>query len=115
MAERLGRDLSDPSVKYPADLIAAHDRAAELIEQKKERGRADLFRIRRRALKKYAYAAHGLLIRPAASQRELSAEGDALRHCVGSYGSRHAAGGDGHLFHPPDRPAPRVLFHAGAG
>ena len=86
MAERLGRDLSDPSVKYPTDLIAAHDRAAELIEQKKEHGRADLFRIRRRALKKYAYAAHGLLIRPAASQRELSAEGDALHHCVGSYG-----------------------------
>ena len=92
MAERLGRDLSDPSVKYPTDLIAAHDRAAELIEQKKEHGRADLFRIRRRALKKYAYAAHGLLIRPAASQRELSAEGDALHHCVGSYGKRHAAG-----------------------
>lgn len=92
MAERLGRDLSDPSVKYPTDLIAAHDWAAELMEQKKEHGRADLFRIRRRALKKYAYAAHGLLIRSAASQRELSAEGDALRHCVGSYGKRHAAG-----------------------
>ena len=35
---------------------------------------------------------YGLLIRPAASQRELTAEGDALHHCVGSYGEAHAAG-----------------------
>lgn len=92
MAEMLDRDLSDPSVKYPADLIAAHDRAAELMEQKKEHGRAALFRVRRRLLKKYTYVARGLLIRPAASQRELTAEGDALHHCVGTYGKRHAAG-----------------------
>lgn len=92
MAETLGRDLSDPTVKYPADLIAAHDRAAELMEQNAAEGMAELFRMRRRVLRKYAYAAHGLLIRPAASQRELTAEGDALDHCVGSYGKRHAAG-----------------------
>lgn len=92
MAEALGRDLAEASVKYPADLIAAHDRAAELMEQKGMEGAADLFRVRRRLLKKYTYAAHGLLIRPAASQRELTAEGDALNHCVGTYGKRHAAG-----------------------
>lgn len=92
MAETLGRDLSEASVKYPADLIAAHDRAAELMKQKETEGMADLFRVRRRLLKKYTYVAHGLLIRPAASQRELTAEGDALHHCVGTYGKRHAAG-----------------------
>ena len=92
MAETLGRDLSDPTVKYPADLISAHDRAAELMKQKAAEGMAELFRMRRRVLRKYAYAAHGLLIRPAASQRELTAEGDALGHCVGSYGKRHAVG-----------------------
>lgn len=92
MAEALGRDLAEASVKYPADLIAAHDRAAELTEQKVMEGAADLFRVRRRLLKKYTYAAHGLLIRPAASQRELTAEGDALNHCVGTYGERHAKG-----------------------
>lgn len=92
MAGALGRDLSDPSVKYPADLITAHDRASELMKQKEAEGMADLFRIRRRVLKKYAYAAHGLIIRPAASQRELTAEGDALNHCVGTYGKRHATG-----------------------
>ena len=40
MAEMLGRDLSDPSVKYPADLIAAHDRASELMKQKEANGMA---------------------------------------------------------------------------
>ncbi len=92
MARGLGRNLADPLVRYPVDLIAAHDRAAELMEQKAAEGMADLFRVRRRSLKRYAYAAHGLLIRPAASQRELTAEGDALRHCVGTYGERYAKG-----------------------
>lgn len=92
MAETLGRDLSAPSVRYPADLIAAHDRAAELMKLKELDGLSELFRIRRRVLKKYAFISHGLLIRPAASQRELTEEGDALHHCVGSYGERHAKG-----------------------
>lgn len=92
MAKMLGRDLSDPSVKYPKDLIAAHDRAMELMAQKEADSLANLFRIRRHVLKKYGFAAHGLLIRPAASQRELTAEGDALHHCVGTYGKKHATG-----------------------
>lgn len=92
MAEAVGRDLADPSVRYPRDLVAAHDRAAELMEQKETEGATDLFRVRRRLLKKYTYVAHGLLIRPAASQRELTAEGDTLHHCVGTYGKRYAAG-----------------------
>lgn len=92
MAEMLGRNLSDPSVKYPRDLIAAHDRAMELMKQKEAEGMAALFRIRRRVLKKYVYASHGLIVRPAASQRDLTAEGNALNHCVGTYGKKHATG-----------------------
>lgn len=92
MVEILGRNLSDPSVKYPADLITAHDRATELMKQKDADDMANLFRIRRRLLKKYIFAAHGLIIRPAASQRELTEEGDALHHCVGTYGKKHATG-----------------------
>lgn len=92
MSEALGRDLSEPSVKYPADLIEAHDRAENLMTVKAEDARAARFRVRRRVLKQYAFAAHGLLIRPATSQRELTAEGDALHHCVGIYGERHANG-----------------------
>lgn len=92
MCQRLDRNVEDLSVRYPRDLIAAHDRAAELVEQKEPDDIANLFRIRRRALRKYAFAADGLLIRPAASQRELKEEGDALHHCVATYAKRHAAG-----------------------
>lgn len=92
MAEAVGRDLADPSVRYPRDLVAAHDRATELMRLKAGETMADLFRIRRRVLKKYAFVSNGLLIRPAATQRELTAEGDALHHCVGTYGERHAKG-----------------------
>lgn len=92
MAQQLGRDLSDPAVRYPADLIAAHDRAAAGLKERGEADRANLFRLRRKVLKKYTFVSDGLLIRPAASQRELTAEGDALHHCVGSYGERHAQG-----------------------
>ena len=92
MSEELGRNLNDPSVKYPQDLIAAHDRASDLMKQKAGDAMAALFRIRRQVLKKYAFISNGLLIRPAASQRELTAEGDALHHCVGTYGEAHAKG-----------------------
>lgn len=92
MAETAGLDLTDPSVRYPRDLIAAHDRAMGLVQQKEDKSMAGLFRIRRRVLRKYSLIANGLLIRPAASQRDLTAEGDALHHCVGTYGRRHAEG-----------------------
>ena len=62
------------------------------MKQKESDGMAGLFRIRRRLLKKYVFASHGLIIRPAASQRELTEEGDVLNHCVGIYGKKHATG-----------------------
>ena len=92
MAGRLGWDLSNERVRFPHNLIAAHDEAAAgtaLLEQK---GVAGKFRVRRMALRKYAFASGGLLIRPAASQKELTDEGNALRHCVSTYGRRHADG-----------------------
>lgn len=92
MSRRLGRDVDDLSVRYPRDLIAAHDRVTELVKQKELDDRANLFRIRRKVLAKYSFTADGLLIRPAASQRELTEEGDALHHCVGTYGANHANG-----------------------
>lgn len=92
MAENLGRDLSDPSVRFPRDLIAAHDRMSELTAARQMDSFASQFRIRRKLLGRYSFAADGLMIRPAASQAELTREGDALHHCVGSYGRRHATG-----------------------
>ena len=92
MARTLGRNLNDPQVRFPKNLLDAHDQASELVEQRKVDVLAAQFRFRRRLLKKYSFGLDGLLIRPAASQRELTEEGDALHHCVGTYGKRHAEG-----------------------
>ena len=92
MSEQLGRDLTNPSVRFPVDLLQAHDDMEDQIKQRELDGLANSFRLRRKQLKKYIFAADGLMIRPAASQRELTAEGDALNHCVGTYGECHASG-----------------------
>lgn len=92
MAERLGRDLSNARVRYPRDLLAAHDEVTAGIRALEQAARAGLFRLRRRQLARYAFQADGLLIRPAASQRELTDEGNRLSHCVSGYGKDHAEG-----------------------
>lgn len=92
MAERLGQDLADAQVRFPHDLMAAHDEASVQMAKHKEAGRAGLFRLRRKYLSKWGFSADGLLIRPAASQQELTDEGNRLHHCVSTYGQRHAEG-----------------------
>ena len=92
MCAELGRDLDDPAVRFPKDLIEAHDRAVELVQRKEDAQLHTLFRIRRKLLRRWSFAADGLLIRPVSSQRELIAEGDALHHCVKSYANKHASG-----------------------
>lgn len=92
MAEQLGQDLTNAQVRFPRDLFAAHDEAAAQMQKRKEAGRAGLFRLRRKYLSKWTFSADGLLIRPAASQQELTDEGNRLHHCVSTYGQRHAEG-----------------------
>lgn len=92
MAERLGWDLSNERVRFPHNLFASHDEAAAQIALLEEKGQAAKFRVRRMVLRKYTFVADGLLIRPAASQQELTDEGNALHHCVSTYGKRHANG-----------------------
>lgn len=92
MAEQLGQDLTDTQVRFPRDLMAAHDEAADQIQKRKEAGRAVLFRLRRKYLSKWSFAADDLLIRPARSQKDLTDEGNRLHHCVSTYGQRHAEG-----------------------
>lgn len=92
MAERLGRDLACDRVRFPHDLIAAHDGAAAQIRQREEAGLANQFRIRWHILRRWSFEADGLIIRPARSQQDLTDEGNQLSHCVSSYGKRHAEG-----------------------
>lgn len=92
----LGRNLNDYQVRFPRNLIEAHDAAMKqrrmLEEQKKEAALAPRFRIRRRQLAKYIFAADGLKIIPAGSRAELQKEADVLHHCVWTYAQRHANG-----------------------
>ena len=92
MAELVGRDLADPAVRWPENLLEAHDRMSATAEQFEAQEVAVKFRIRRKQLARYAFQWRGLLIRPAASQRELVAEGDVLHHCVGTYAKDYANG-----------------------
>ncbi len=92
MAGQLGRHLEAPRIRWPADLRAAHDEAMDQLRQRKESDRSMQFRLRRKQLWRYCWRCKGLLVRPAKSQRELTEEGDALCHCVSTYGQRHAAG-----------------------
>jgi len=92
MCRALGRNLNDPAVRFPPNLLTAHDQAADLMRGKSTADMCPQFRVRRKILRRWSFMADGLLIRPAASQEELTAEGDALHHCVSTYGTRHATG-----------------------
>lgn len=92
----LGRNLDDVQVRFPRNLIEAHDAATEqrrIAEAKKaEKSLAPRFRVRRRQLAKYIFEADGLKIIPAGSRAELQKEADSLHHCVWTYAQRHADG-----------------------
>ena len=92
----LGRDLNDAQVRFPRDLIDAHDTALEQCRRMEREAQvkslATRFRIRRRQLAKYIFKADGLKIVPAYSQRDLQKEADVLHHCVWTYAEKHAEG-----------------------
>lgn len=98
----LGRNLDDAQVRFPRNLLEAHDAAYEqqrvMENEALAKSLSSRFRIRRRQLAKYIFAADGLKIIPAGSERELQREGEFLHHCVGSYAARHAAGGTSIFF-----------------
>ena len=81
-------------LKYPKDLITAHDEMQKLAKDKEDEKLRERFIAREEKLRIYAWEdkTTGLLIRPAASQAELSAEGAFLQHCVARYAERHAKG-----------------------
>ena len=88
----LALDLDDESVLFPADLYAAHQRTISMVRHKANELEREKFAEVSRKLQKHAWENGEYLIRPAASQEELIAEGKALHHCVGGYASRMAKG-----------------------
>lgn len=92
MAKLQGLDLHDPAVQWPKDMIEYHDR---LVENQKFRENKELVKRFAQLTDRFAPAAAswgGICIRIAASEKELKQEGEALKHCVGTYGESHANG-----------------------
>lgn len=114
-----GYDLADEHVRFPKDLLRAHDRVAEerrvREEARQARDRAEkneklreAFAARLEALAPLAWQQGGILIRPCAAPEELDAEGRALSHCVATYKDKHASGKTAIFFvrkaSEPDKP-----------
>lgn len=100
MAREIGYDLTEPNVRLPKNLKAAHDTAAELQrivlrEREAERMKEHevLYKKRRKELEKlYAHVGNDYIVRVPESASEIVAEGEALHHCVGGYAARHIEG-----------------------
>lgn len=96
MAEGNGEDLD--AVRYPRDLIAAHDRERLKREERKDDEHREEFDARAKKLLALAWEKDGLSIRPAMSEAELRAEGSNLWHCVGGYAGKMRRGETAILF-----------------
>lgn len=92
MAEAAGWDLSNPEVRWPNNLIAAHERAMTVEKVVRTKALARKFRERAKALARYTYVSGPLMISPATNQNSLTREGALLRHCVAGYGEDVALG-----------------------
>lgn len=99
MAKRVGEDPEVPEVRFPPNLLRAHDRYAEELarrkeaeEQRKMALRAERFALRYAELSPLAWERDGILIRPVKDEPELRAEGMKQKHCVATYARKHADG-----------------------
>lgn len=89
---RIGADLSDRAVMFPADVKRAHARVIEAIKYEENKELQEKFAKVREKLEPLKWEHNGLLIMPAESESQLIAEGKILSHCVGGYGSAHCNG-----------------------
>lgn len=103
-AEKLKFDLADEVVYMPKNLKKAHDEAWDIvnamrreIEERERRERAAKSEAENQSRqkerqRKYAYENDRYFIKVPETLQEIIDEGQALKHCVSSYTSRHAAG-----------------------
>ncbi len=93
MAKDLEYDLAEGTVFFPKNLKERHDTAAEMIEMKKDEVNAKRFRRRIKILQKqYEFSDNEFAIVIPKTMNDITCEGKALHHCVGSYAKRHCEG-----------------------
>ena len=105
---QLHLDLHDHEVLFPRDLQEAHNRSMAQVTFEKNKADQRAFSTQVAKLERWAWERGDLMIRPARKQKELTAEGAALHHCVGGYIGRMAKGETAIFFvrrkSEPDKP-----------
>ena len=81
-------------LKWPKDLVAAHDEVTKQIKWQAEQKLVSGFKAAEEKYSKYALRDEelGLCIRVCRNQKEMIAEGKALHHCVARYAESHSKG-----------------------
>lgn len=98
--QRLGLDLTQKKILWPARFNEEHARLTKLIDEMKDEIDREAFKRNQFLITGMTepYYNLGLVIRPAESQSELRNEGTCLNHCVGGYGERIVRGQTSILF-----------------
>lgn len=93
MAQKLGYDLSRPDVRMPKNLRERHDAAAQTVQLERDKKAEAAYAQRLKTLReKYEFELDGLRIVVPENSRQIIAEGQTLKHCVGGYAARHIQG-----------------------
>lgn len=90
--EKLRLNLDDKQVLFPVNLEAAHNRTIAAIKYENDQKKEAAYQAAVKKLEHLAWEKDALLIRPAATVRELIKEGEELHHCVGGYADRVSKG-----------------------
>lgn len=96
----VGNNIEHEDVLMPKDLDARHDELVVLEQRERERQKMQeeetartYYKKRRRELeRKYAYSDGVMSIIVPENEKEIEAEGAALKHCVAGYADRHIRG-----------------------
>lgn len=89
MCEEQQYDMGSTFVLFPRNLQQAHDRISDYIKAKLDAEQKRKFHaLYRRISKSLCFEKDGLVITFPKSPKDIVAEGNALRHCVGGYVSR---------------------------
>lgn len=93
MCEEQQYDMESTFVLFPRDLTQAHDRLSDYIKAKLDAEQKRKFlAVYRQISKTLCFEKDGLVIAFPRSPKDIVAEGNALRHCVGGYVSSVANG-----------------------
>lgn len=112
----LGYDLTNPIWLMPKDLHAKHMSAMEPANVIRKTKVSERYLKRLKTLvRRYTFSTDRWLIRPPMSATEITAEGEALHHCVGGYADRHIKGTTTILFlrdrKKPGKPLVTIEMH----